>query len=276
MSWLEQLGGLLRQYTGGANQPPPDVHDHFDQVAQNAPAGALAGGIASAFRSDQTPPFPQMVGQLFGQSNSAQQAGLLNTLLQSAGPGVLQQVLGGGGLAGLLGGGGQVTPQQAAQIPPQAVQQIAAQAASQNPSVVDTVSNFYAQHPTLVKSLGAAAAAAVLGGLARQHFGGGAPGMGSVLPASQDPYGDPADQAGGQVLPASQDPYGDPADQYQGQQVLPASQDPMGDPADQYAGRQVLDASQDPLGDPADQFQGQQVLPASQDPYGDPADQQRQ
>jgi len=34
-------------------------------------------------------------------------------------------------------------------------------------------------------------------------------------PASQDPYGDPADQAGGRsnVKPASQDPYGDPADQ---------------------------------------------------------------
>ena len=53
---------------------------------------------------------------------------------------------------------------------------------------------------------------------------------GNVLPASQDPYGDPADQerggyAGqnvnqnandgrfGNVLPASADPYGDPADQ---------------------------------------------------------------
>ena len=34
-------------------------------------------------------------------------------------------------------------------------------------------------------------------------------------PASQDPYGDPADQKGGaprNVKPASADPYGDPAD----------------------------------------------------------------
>ncbi len=46
---------------------------------------------------------------------------------------------------------------------------------------------------------------------------------GNVLPASADPYGDPADQEGGNnsneggrfgnVLPASADPYGDPADQ---------------------------------------------------------------
>lgn len=39
-----------------------------------------------------------------------------------------------------------------------------------------------------------------------------------VKPASQDPYGDPADQPGESVpqrniKPASQDPYGDPADQ---------------------------------------------------------------
>jgi hypothetical protein len=61
----------------------------------------------------------------------------------------------------------------------------------------------------------------------------------SVLPASQDPYGDPADQAAGQdVLPASQDPYGDPADQVQNaaRQHLAAT-----DPADTqaYAAQQV-------------------------------------
>ncbi len=80
----------------------------------------------------------------------------------------------------------------------------------------------------------------------------------------------------GDVLPASQDPYGDPADTWQGHQVLDASQDPYGDPADQYQGRQVLDASQDPYGDPADTWQGHQVLDASQDPYGDPADEEEE
>ncbi len=41
--------------------------------------------------------------------------------------------------------------------------------------------------------------------------------FGDVRPASEDPYGDPADQPGGgqfgDVRPASEDPYGDPADQ---------------------------------------------------------------
>ena len=34
-----------------------------------------------------------------------------------------------------------------------------------------------------------------------------------VRPASEDPYGDPADQEFANVRPASEDPYGDPADQ---------------------------------------------------------------
>ena len=35
------------------------------------------------------------------------------------------------------------------------------------------------------------------------------------------------------VKPASQDPFGDPADEYRGRSVKPASQDPWGDPADE-------------------------------------------
>ena len=50
----------------------------------------------------------------------------------------------------------------------------------------------------------------------------GKAGQGKVRPASEDPYGDPADAAGARnagsvggrsVKPASEDPYGDPADQ---------------------------------------------------------------
>src|SRR5262245_39300049 len=146
MSWLERIGGLLNQYVGGAASPG-QVENHYDQVAQQAPPAAIADSLAAAFRSDQTPPFEQMVGQLFGQSNANERAGLLNTLMAAAGPGVLQSALGGG--FGNLFGGGQVTPQQASQIPPEAVEQAAAQAAQQNPSIIDQISGFYAQHPTL-------------------------------------------------------------------------------------------------------------------------------
>jgi hypothetical protein len=58
--------------------------------------------------------------------------------------------------------------------------------------------------------------------------------FGDVRPASEDPYGDPADQGNfGNVRPASEDPYGDPADQGNFGDVRPASEDPYGDPADE-------------------------------------------
>jgi hypothetical protein len=176
MGWLNQIGGLLEQYAGGQN-PPRSVDDDFDQVARAAPHEELTQGIAGAFRSDQTPPFPRMVGQLFGQSDNHQRAGLLNALLGAAGPAVLSQVLGGGGggggplgaLSGLLGAGGQprVTPEMAARVPPEAVEQLAAQAERQNPSIIDTVSDFAARNPQLVKTLGTAAL-----GIAMAHFAG--------------------------------------------------------------------------------------------------------
>jgi hypothetical protein len=180
VDWMEQLGGLLQQYSGAqGGQASPGVHDDFDRVAQVAPQSAIADGLSAAFRSDQTPPFGQMVSRLFSQSGGQQQAGLLNTLLAAAGPAIVSQVLsrtsGGGasGLAGLLGDGQtQVTPEQAQQIPPEAVEEIAGHAERQDPSVIDQVSNLYARHPTLVKTLGAKALSIALGKVAQGQYGG--------------------------------------------------------------------------------------------------------
>jgi hypothetical protein len=174
MSWMNQLGGLLEQYAGGTQPAPNEVHDHFDQLAQAAPRSALADGLASIFNSNQTPPFENMVGQLFANSNGQQRAGLLNTLLASAGPALLSQAVSSGdggrlaGLAGLLGGGTNVTPEQAQQVAPEDVQQLAAAAAQSNPSVIQEVGNFYSAHPTLVKTLGTAALSLLLAKVAQR------------------------------------------------------------------------------------------------------------
>jgi hypothetical protein len=145
-------------------------------MAQTAPKSALADGLAAAFRSDQTPAFGQMLGQLFGQSNNQQRAGILNTLISTLGPTLVAQFLsrgGASGLAGLLGGGqAEVTPEQAAQVSPQAVQEIAAEAEQKDPSVIDTLSHFYAQHPTLIKTLGAGALTIALAKIAQRQYGG--------------------------------------------------------------------------------------------------------
>jgi len=166
MNWLEQLGGVLQQYAGATpTQAPFSAEDDFDQVATVAPRDAVAGGLADAFRSNDTPPFPSMLGQLFGRSDGYQRANILNSLLATVGPGLLSGVL------SRFGGGARVTPEQAQQIPPQAVEELAREAEKSDPTVIDRVSDFYAEHPTLVKSLGAVALAIAMRGMAGQKRG---------------------------------------------------------------------------------------------------------
>ena len=88
-------------------------------------------------------------------------AGLLTHLISSLGPGAAA-ILASKGLFGLTGGSGQINPQAASQVSPATVTEIANQAQKQNPSIVDTISGFYAQHPTLVKTLGVAALSIIM------------------------------------------------------------------------------------------------------------------
>jgi hypothetical protein len=150
---------LLQQLTGG------NADRALDSFTQQAPAGQpgtgladqLGAGLAAAFRSDQTPPFAETVGQLFGMSSSTQQAGILNQLLGALGPGLMSAVAG-GALGNMLAPGqNQVTPEQATQLTPEQVTEIATQAEMAQPGIVDRVGQFYAQHSDLIKMLGGVA-----------------------------------------------------------------------------------------------------------------------
>jgi len=172
MSWTDKVGSLLKQYTSGgaAAQPAPDVHAHFDEVAQAVPVSAIAEGLTAAFHSDKTPAFGQMLSTLFNNSTGDQKAGMLNQLLSSVPPGTLSQVLSAAGIAGLAGvGNTPLTPDQAQKLSPEAVQQLATHAQNSNPSVVESVSNFYAQHTTLVKTLGGTALTIALAKVAERQ-----------------------------------------------------------------------------------------------------------
>jgi hypothetical protein len=174
MDWARELGGMLGTY-GSANpkDAPPSVHDDFDAVARNAPPADMADGIAAAFRSDHTPPFGDMLGQLLGQSAGSQRAGILNTLLAAAGPAVVASVLGrfgmGSGGKG-VGEGGTIDEATAAKVPPGAVTEIAAAAEKKDPSIVDRVSQAYAQQPQIVKTLGKVALTVALAQMAKKQF----------------------------------------------------------------------------------------------------------
>jgi hypothetical protein len=163
MSLLDNLGSIVDQFTRGSASDA-DVHAAYDQVATAVPQGTLATGLGHAFKSDQTPPFEQMVSGLYGQSDPNQKAGLLNQLLGALGPGGGSQLLASLGLGGLAGAaaGERVTPEQAQEVSPEAVQTIARQAATRDPSIMDKAAGFYAQHPTLVKAIGAGALALLM------------------------------------------------------------------------------------------------------------------
>ena len=170
MTLLDSVTNVLKQYTSGSTPNAANATEHFDQVAQTTSPSTLAEGLSAMFKSDQTPAFGNMVGSLFGQSNGEQKAGMLNQLIAAVGPSTVAQMAGGGMLASLLGGGAsQITPQQAQNISPEVVQQIATHAEKTNPSIVDMASEFYAQHSTLVKTLGSAALAVALAKVAERQ-----------------------------------------------------------------------------------------------------------
>lgn len=206
MSIGSDFGRILDQYSDtSAPADQPQVEQDFDQVAQHAEPEMLEQGMSHAFRSDQTPPFGNMVGQMFGQADSGQRAGMLNQLIGALGPAVIGSMLGGrggstgglggmgggalGGLGGLLGGllgggnaGGndgsnagtqqsmpQLSPQEAERLSPEEVQELATRAEQHNPGIIDQMSRYYAQNPQLFKALGGAALAVALGQIAQRR-----------------------------------------------------------------------------------------------------------
>jgi len=157
MGLMDDLSKLSQQFASG-NASEADVHAAYDQASRSAPQGSLATALTHTFQSDQTPPFEQMVAALFRNSTPEQKAGLLKQLAAELGPGALASLAESGSGAPA----GSVSPQQAQQVTPQQVQVLAQEAAAKNPSIVDAAAGFYAQHPTLVKTIGAGALALLM------------------------------------------------------------------------------------------------------------------
>lgn len=164
MNWLNAVSDIVDRYAGGnrADTGEASTHEDFQQVVQSAPEGVVADGIAQMFRSNETPAFPEMISNLFSQSNQSQKIGLISHLLSAVGPGSLAALPGLGGLAALLGGNGDTAERLAGHLSPEQVQQIATHVESQDPSIIDKVSGFYAQHPRLMKAVGGMALSVAL------------------------------------------------------------------------------------------------------------------
>ena len=158
MDWMQQLGGVLSRYADGRADHTQADSD-FDHIAQGAPRDAIGRGLADAFRSSQTAPFGDMLGQLFGQSAGTQRAGVLNALVTTLGPVVVSRMLAqrNATAAKRIEAGEPVSPDIAAQIPPEDVKALATEAERKDPSIIDRLGHFYADQPALIKGLGGAA-----------------------------------------------------------------------------------------------------------------------
>ena len=133
MNWMD----VLSRYR---DMPPvpPTVNDDFDAIAREVPRNELSDGLEEAFRSEQTPPFEQMVRQMFERSDPDQRAGALNRFRDALGRGPL-------------------TPDEAQEVSPHEAEVLAASARGASPNIMQRMAQFYADHPRLVQTLGQAA-----------------------------------------------------------------------------------------------------------------------
>jgi hypothetical protein len=163
MGWATEMQDLLGQYRNPAtSSSAANTSQDYDRLTQAAPSSVLAGALASTIRSPQTPAFGELIAQLFGSSNPLQRAGILQHLQQAAGaPAAAGGAAQGAAQASLA--------EQANSMRPEAVRTLAEQAERRDPSIVERASAFYAQHPTLVKGLGAALLATLMHHAASQH-----------------------------------------------------------------------------------------------------------
>jgi hypothetical protein len=163
MNWLDAVTDIVDRYRSGSGRSDDSAtHEDFQQVVESAPRDAVTSGIAGMFRSDDTPPFAEMISSLFSQSNQSQRAGLLTHLLSAVPPATLASLPGLSNLGGLQGGNPEAVDRAANQLSPDQVRQIANHAEAQDPGIIEKVSSFYAQHPGLMKAVGAMALAVAM------------------------------------------------------------------------------------------------------------------
>ena len=149
-------------------QRPTSTEDDFDEVVRQVSPQDLGAGLATAFRSDRTPPFGELARNLFEHSDSSQRAGLLTQLLRTLGPAVVASVAG-SALSKARSASERaedITETEADGFTPEEVGSLADQAQEKDGGVLDRIGTLYAAHPQVVKALGGTALALTLGHLA--------------------------------------------------------------------------------------------------------------
>ena len=148
MALLDQLSGLLGNVMNG-NLSEQETHDHYDQIAQNAPPQSLGTAIGSALGGLNSGEVQQRVTNSANQMTPDQRGGVVGSLLGGLGSSGLNI----GSVISQLGVNPNVAsnPQSAT---PDEVGAIAAHAHATDPGILQQAMSVYTAHPTLVKALG--------------------------------------------------------------------------------------------------------------------------
>ena len=146
----------LTQIVNAASQNSQPQQQQVEEL-QQAPADVLSQGLREAFDSKDTPSLGNLVGQMFGQSSTQQQAGLINQIIQALGPAAATALAGGVLQKVLKPGSDQVEAADVAQLSADEVTSVVNEAQAQRPELSQQLSEFYSQHSGLIKALGGVA-----------------------------------------------------------------------------------------------------------------------
>ncbi len=159
MPVLENLTELANRVN--EKTPEKEVFSTYEQMAEMIPPGTLAEALSNYFRAEKATPFREAFVNFFKEATPVQKAAILNKISGALGSGRLAEILGArarfGVLAKILSGGAQVTPAQTEEIRPDDVKAFVEEAEKKEPTIVGTSCHFFANHPLLVKALGAKA-----------------------------------------------------------------------------------------------------------------------
>ena len=151
--------------------PPPSpfsVHNEFDELDNHCHRDTLAEGISELFHSRSVAAFGELLSQLYSRSDPAVRTGLIAVLLSAVRPvGASHSTA----LAEVIDAfqRGELTADKGHRVSPGDVQQLATHAVRQDVSMLERVSDFYSQHPHLVKTLDPDALRVILTKMARKE-----------------------------------------------------------------------------------------------------------
>ncbi len=150
---------LLKRKRGGhAGAASTSVSDRFRHVAMSASPEIMGRLLADAFRSDQTPPFAELVSQMFGAVSPQRQADILGLLLERLSEAAVASMPDGTQVIGLAGPtrgkGVAISPQGLTGISADQVKRLARLAEWHDPAIIDRIGGLCARHTELIDALG--------------------------------------------------------------------------------------------------------------------------